>query len=420
VSWWTWLSVPLLLALAGVLFIPWVGVTLNALETAATTEEYVVLSLSTGDIVAMLLFGFSNELWLPLLLLIPAALTTRRLPGARFAWFALLVLLAVALGANLRLAVIKHLRHLLMLLPIFAVVVGFGTAWLTSRARWGRAAAAGFAALWLMAGVWHSVTPGFNDTLFRQEHLDFFRPHLPLNQMANILSDYAQSGDAAVFDAPLHPWAVSGAFDYYMHPLPVHYAMTDWLPGEGTAYVEEARRWLADDVRLWFGVEANMPPGEHQRAFEQVIAAEFSLCERPLDLPDLRLELYARSPLCCAPPATPLIDYGALQLAGAEVAPDGGGVTVLLAWLLPPDAPRGKYSAARHVLDTEGNLVAQVDSGLPLEVYRCERTRIDLPPGEYSLTLIVYDWASGERLVGEQTATASSGDSLPVARFAIE
>jgi hypothetical protein len=422
-----WWRIPLLLALAGLAFVPWLGVTLTALQTAASSTDYVALSLTTGEIIPMLIYGFSNGANVMMLgFLIPVFILARKSNGARYAAFMLTALLLLTLGLNLPLNVIKHIRHVIVLLPPFALAMGFGVAAFLHLGRIERVLGWIFLTAWLIFGLAAALTPTFHDTLFRAEHLAFYRPHLPLNDMADEIAGRAVVGDAAAFASSTQSWAVSGAFDYTMHPLPVHYTMADWLPGETESdYSEQVRRFLADDVRLWFGVESNLPVDFRQQAFEAIIADEFALCERPLDRPDLRLELYARDVACCAPPeADPVIAYGAIDLAHVAVEADESGLDVLLSWSLSPAAPRGKYSVARHVLNADGDIIAQLDSGLPLEAYRCERTRLDLPDdlaaGEYTLNLIVYDWQTGDRLSGQSSASHESGDNLTIFEFSVE
>lgn len=416
-----WWRGALLLVASGVLLLPWLGVTLFALSFAGRSD-YFVLSLESLDLIAMIGYGFNNGLVGFALLLIPAALAARHRRGVRALWLMTAALFAMVVGINAFLPVVKHIRHAMMLLPLYLVLVGVGAAYLSERGRSGRLVVPLLGAVWLGAGVVNSITPTFNDTLFRQEHLDFFRPHLPLDDMAARVAADAGAGDAVAYDAPLHSWAVSGPFDFYMHPLPVDYAMTDWLPGDDLPeYTEQVRGFLADDLRLWFGVEATMPPDFRQAAFEAVIADEFVHCARPLDAPALRLDLYARDPVCCAEPDTePVIDYGTIALLHADVTPDATGATVLLAWALADDAPRGVFSVARHVLDADGDLVAQADTGLPIEPYRCEQTHIALPPGNYSLHIIVYNWQTGERLTGQGRREAVSAESIAVAEFVVD
>jgi hypothetical protein len=93
---------------------------------------------------------------------------------------------------------------------------------------------------------------------------------------------------------------------------------------------------------------------------------------------------------------------------------------VTLSWSIAEDVPDYTYSAALHVVDEGGNLVAQADYGLPVSSTACQETTIalgDLPAGDYQLFVIVYAWESGKRLVGEVVATGEQGDRLPLGTF---
>jgi hypothetical protein len=87
-------------------------------------------------------------------------------------------------------------------------------------------------------------------------------------------------------------------------------------------------------------------------------------------------------------------------------------------WWRIDDAPTINYSIGLHLLDANGNLVSQVDGSIneygkqtvdattmqPGHIYIDYRT-LNLPatiaPGTYQLALIVYDWQTGKRLLGD-------------------
>ncbi|MCZ2094818.1 MAG: hypothetical protein LC121_00835 [Anaerolineae bacterium] len=99
-------------------------------------------------------------------------------------------------------------------------------------------------------------------------------------------------------------------------------------------------------------------------------------------------------------PALRFGDQIAARLIGAPGRTDAG----LLIWLgLTSAAPPDTYSIGLHVTDATGTLVAQDDTGLPADANSCLLFDLpirSLPPGDYQVEAIVYDWRTGERLPG--------------------
>ncbi len=405
---------------AGLIFLPYMfSAVFSAVRTVFTGDSWWrQLNLSTEELTMFMLYGFTNGVVPLALLLIPAAWIAPTSRGLRFIWFITLFVLAFALVLNIIVPFIKHLRHILMLWPLLALLLGSGLVWLWQASRT-RLAALAIIVIWGGAGIYHSVTPDFNDYIFRDAHLAFFRPHLPLNELAQIIAREASVEDVVVFDAPLQSWALSGTFEYYMSPLPVTFAMSDWLPGEQDTYKEHASAFLVDHSRVWFGTEQNIPAGFRQEVFQSLLADEFVQCRVALDYPDLRLALYARSAACCAPApdAVPVINYenGAAVLHYELEQRVDNALVVLAAWRVPPEIPASTYSVSWHVLDTEGQSAAQADTPLPAAAFSCHTTVIpldSLPAGEYTFNVILYDWATGERVVGVWQANGQPSDMV--------
>jgi hypothetical protein len=87
------------------------------------------------------------------------------------------------------------------------------------------------------------------------------------------------------------------------------------------------------------------------------------------------------------------------------------------------DVPAETYSVALHVLDGDDNLVAQADAGLEALAFSCQRAEIDvsgLEAGTYRVSVVVYRWQDGVRLLGADAATGESGERLVVDTFEIE
>jgi hypothetical protein len=130
--------------------------------------------------------------------------------------------------------------------------------------------------------------------------------------------------------------------------------------------------------------------------------------------------------VCCLPDgAPPLMRFGdGIELVGMDMQPvtQEDLLPVILSWTIAANVPAYTYSVALHAEDAGGNLVAQSDYGLPASSTACQESTVavhDLPPGEYRLWVVVYAWASGERLAGDVTATGEQGDRLLLSTFEI-
>jgi hypothetical protein len=418
--WWLTLFILLMAAAA---FAPWLPQVLAGVGRFAGQPEVQGFALNAGDILAMLAYGFSNGFAPLLLVLVIAVLAAWRTRAVRFFGFVIVGTLALSLALNQVVPYITHIRYLLALWIPLGLLAGYGVERLARR-RYRAVLVGAVLGGWIITGVWNSLTPQFSDTLMRDFHLQIFRPRLPINQMFRIINREHQPGDAVVYSAPVNAFAFSGTFDLAMHPLPVKYTMPDWLPGQNAAaYVEQARRFLAEPLRVWYGLETTMPPDFRQQAFTAQLVQAYQLCRTPLNAPDLRLDLYARSAICCAPPETPRIRFAnRAALANVELTQTPAQLAVLMAWQVPADLPLSTYSVALHLDRADQPAVRQADAGLPALAYSCLPLTLslaDLPAGDYTLRVMVYNWQTGAREMGTITATSESGDRLALKTFTL-
>ena len=114
-----------------------------------------------------------------------------------------------------------------------------------------------------------------------------------------------------------------------------------------------------------------------------------------------------------------------IELTGMVPLPEtiAGQLALPLGWTLAPDVPPDTYSVAVQVLDKDGSLAAQgTDTGLPAGTFVTMEFDIDvstLPPGDYGIYLIVYNWRTLERLPGTNLISGESGDMLRLSEFQI-
>lgn len=424
-----WWRVVLLMGAAGLIFLPWFTETLAAFNNVGSTTGRDSFSMSFGETIRLLGYGFGNGMTpLVLFLLFGAAMSRGRAVG--MVWFLTITILIIAFIGNQFLPFLGHIRYLMALMPLWALLFAFSLDWYRRRKLIGVAWA--LVGLWLITGAVSGMSRHFDDVLFRDLYLPIFRPALPLNQMAEVIQENVQEGDAVAYYAPRYPWAIAGSFDYYMFPLGVRSAMLSQFPGRlrDDEYYTQIRDFLDDSTRVWFAREPgtdNFRMNEFERALDDL---GFQACSTGVwSFSGLTLQLYSTVEGCCCPPenladVVAVFDNG-VTLTYTDPLPrvTDRVLKTTFAWMQNDSVARETYSVALHILDENGELVAQTDYGLPDRGFQCVPAQVDvsaLPPGRYQLAIIVYAWQSGERVSGTLTATGEQGDSLTVASFRVE
>jgi hypothetical protein len=425
-----WWRVVILMGLAGLLFLPWVSETLSAVNNVGSTTGRDSFSMSFGEAWQLLGYGFSNGLTpLALVILFGAAMSRGRAVG--LVWFLSITVLVVSFIGDQYFPFLGHIRYLMSLVPLWALLFAFSVDWYRQHVK---VLAWALVGVWLAMGMLNGMNRAFDDTLFREIYLPIFRPGIPLNQMADVMADNVQDGDGVAFYAPEYPWAIAGSYNFYMSSLGLQSVMLDQFPGEEAddEYYRQVVDFLDTPARVWVAREPGEGEFEFQwREFERALNdLGFTACPTMTwEFSALTLQLYSKVEGCCCPPddlssVVATFDNG-VTLTYTDPLPRVTDRTVrtTFAWMQDDDVPRETYSIALHVLDTDGELVAQTDYGLPDKGFQCVSARVDvslLPPGQYSLALILYEWQSGERVNGTLMATGERGNILTVASFRVE
>jgi len=392
VRWW---RVSGLIALGALAFVPWITVAGTALGqvNADPSRDYYARDALT--LLARLVNRFSNQS-----LALAAVIGWFALKRARLAWFVFAVGFGLAVIINALFSFVSDVHYLLALFPALALIGGAGLA----RLPVGRTVVAG---VWMLAGIWLTFFPGVNDDPAA------IHPYLPWDGVAADLRPLAQPGDDFVFllPEPDPNWIHQPVADHYLHDLGLQLHVLESLP-ENTPDVTAAQfeGFVADADRLWLAWDqSQLPARQTLWAVDTILDDGFLECTPPSQDQAWALALY-------------------IPRAGAETARWHFGDGVVLDWIgalpgeaddalimtlrtsLGPDVPRDTYSIGLHVDGPDGALVAQADVGLAAGDSACQPVRLplDLPPGAYTLHLLVYDWATSARLA----ATDSEGNPL--------
>ncbi len=207
----------------------------------------------------------------------------------------------------------------------------------------------------------------------------------------------------------------SNRYDHYTQGL-LHRTVIAHTQGE-----DDMRAAIAERGRVWWGLHVDPFNEANAGTFADVLAdADYYTCGTHLDHEKMRLMLVARSVAFC-PGGEPMLRFGAnitlMQLERVEV---GNTLTFNTGWALA-DVPLNTYTVGFHLLDENDELAAQQDIALgtndgPYTPLSATFDVSDLPPGTHTLSLIVYDWQTGERLPPADIAPPPADDLRVVVR----
>jgi hypothetical protein len=428
-----WWRVSGVLALAGGLFLPWLGGLAAGLQRAAEFEALHERAIDGGETLLRLAFLFGNGVpiiaGLTLLLALAAGWRLRAERGVRQLWLLSSLSLGSIIAANAVVQVMHEgrLRYLIGVWGLLALLAGVGLTYLI-RLPFGRALAWAGLALWMGIGLMQvSARLIVRDT----NNLDSI---YPMHRVATVLDGQVQAGDLVVhtilvdelpdIDSPLNEYSPMRQF--YFPPdvatLMLQVAGDDDQQDDAQ---DSVRDLLDGKPRFWLAYQPNAAP-ETLGDFQSRLVEDYNLCRAETDTPDLRVELYTRVPLCCVDSAAarPLARYGGdIALTGLVVQAEDetGGLPIVTTWEIARTMPVYTYSVSLQAWDAVGALAAQVDYGLELPASSCKQAVLPaagLPPGTYELRATVYNWQTGERLPGV-LESGEAGDLLRVGSFSI-
>lgn len=418
-----WVRPVMLMGIAGLLFLPWLGVIATGMQlNAEQPKDPGVYDLAQTLDRLIYFFGSNTPALLALTVGLAIVWTwkTRRFAPLFLAIVAIICILVAQ--STFRLILPGRERYLLMLWPLLSVVIGIGIAYpVQSDSKtpfaWRLGGSLALLILWLVINIQGTL----NGQLTRD--IDGANA-LPWDVLRQTLEAEAQSGDAVAINITVYNWALEvQTADYHLRDLPVRHTLMQNLFADD--FPEAVREFVDDAPNVWVGLDKRLPLQGGYDEFVNALAGQYVSCGVVLDVPRLRLDWYKRFPESAFNPDDAVMRFGdgiALTYADVPVPQPGEPLRPLLIWSLADDVPRGTYSVALHVIDSSGTPQAQMDYGLPDDSLACRQTEIpveNLPPGDYTLTIIVYNWATGERLPGLITTTGETGEQLSLTHFTI-
>lgn len=402
-------------ALAGLAFVPWLGVMIDIVTQAAEPDEIGGV-VHSPQLLGHLAWLFGNGATWP----VPLVLGLGLLPlwawrgreswrGVRDLWVVVAATVAWVVLAQELVGImsLNRLRYVLLLWSPLALLVAVAVIYLYDArpARFGRFAAAGLLGAWLIFGFVSSVRSA------TQLHLTGSVPRFPLHVLMRTMAPIHFPGDHITVVLP--DYDQPGRYEHGLNS----YRKLEGIAGEAAAIA----RYADDPDRQQRHLEpifASIGPGRPYvwvarppdqtptmlATVEAWLSQHYAACGPAVFHPDFTVDEWAQSPACCtlrSQPRDPLVTYGeVIDLLGVTVEPADDALAAWIAFGGGHVEP-GRYSVALHLLDDLGQRAAQTDFGLPDAEFLCQQHTIplsDVAPGEYTLHAAVYTWWDGARL----------------------
>lgn len=416
-----WWLVPIVMGGAGMTFLPWLDVAFRVLGEANSgvwkkdgsmdwefTLRTLAHSFSNGSTALLALLGF-----FALMPLFSGKEKAKPAPhSVGFVWWVSIVFIALMLLVNALVFVMAHIRYALALWIPLAALAGIGVDQLRRRGL----PMPLILGIWIIGGIWNSFDNQFIDSIYGT-----FR-HLPFRELAAEAATYADGSDSVVMHSPDFPHISAPVLEHYLRHIPARSSMLYPLPGEveSVSRFERYKELIGGADRLWLALDYSLPAQERFFEFKNELLRQYHHCYTAFDTRDMRLDLYIRR------------DFGDMMHFGDSIRarlltsiPESkmDTLNLLIGWHIDASVPPQTFNAALHVLDANGALVMQDDYSLNPSEFFCAPSAISLDglaPGEYSLSTIVYDWQTLQRLPAEYRSSGQRGEALKIGSFRVE
>lgn len=165
--------------------------------------------------------------------------------------------------------------------------------------------------------------------------------------------------------------------------------------------------------RVWYGVNRTFGLNQVHDDFVARMDDDFVLCDTPVMNDELSLTLYARSHVYCnQSDLAGSVSIENFTLVDYIVYPEDETIFTQLAWRLDETVIPDSHSVSIQLQDETGAMLASQDVGIPYDRFvpmQITINRDDLPAGDYTVSLILYNWQTGERLSSAEGEVLSLG-----------
>jgi hypothetical protein len=384
-----WWQVNLIMALAGLTFVPWLGYFRRGFKVYQTNAALRPTPLSPRDLIVQITTVFANSS-LPLMAAVSAYAFSTRRRGGRIMVFLTLTSLALfaALNAYGPFMSLSRLRYALSLWPLLALVVAIGIDRLVDA----RLRPEPALIVWLALGLWQARDLGF----IRSLRTDGADPP-DWGHLADVLMARERPGDAFVFfTSPGDKLAV----DYHLHNLKMPYVVVRWLLPQRDADIQGAAALTTSATRFWVAYDA--PSGYYpDTLFQQTLREQFTYCGQGPDMDRFYLYEYRRLS------GSPTIRFGEGLLPNEQVInmnvlepptlPDNGPASVMLSWSAQtPPEPDTFFARFRVLCKGEGEVLNEIYL-LPSQTASCQTYTFDVTPvspDQCSIVVTLEAWSA--------------------------
>ncbi|MEL6151060.1 MAG: glycosyltransferase family 39 protein, partial [Chloroflexota bacterium] len=380
------------LALSGVLFLPWLDVLLSGLSIT-TVDDRFVRNMSILELINGTLSMFSNEARAIVILLALVGIRKQR-PYHRMLLFWVGLALAGAFLASRLFPALTEVKYLMFAFPAMAVIVAVGMRQLS---RMGVPAAV-IMAVWFSLAIWNLYD------VQAQERIQSSDWEVPLKEFRTALENRTLPTDSVMFHL------AEGAeeanrnemMDFYMYDLEVIRAVQ--IPSNratpDTLYYDRVRAASERADRVWMGYEIGRRDWRVGPVTDTILPeAGFVQCGSLQPAQNISMSLLAVKPnrenaVTFTTPEDGTIDIFTL-------APITATHELNIGWKASSDVPPGTYSVSAQVYDGHGMLITHVDYGIAGSDFACVYEQLQLlaqPDEAYGVRYVVYNWQTGDRL----------------------
>ncbi|MBE2182717.1 MAG: glycosyltransferase family 39 protein [Anaerolineae bacterium] len=281
-----WKRLILPFVIAGSIYLPWVLVILKyvSLELSAPRGLSVEMILTAASA------AFTNWLLLIVAILSTLALRRWRKKPIQYLWWWLLGGTAITLIINHFVPFLFHIRLMMAILPPLLLLPAAGLLEL-KRWRWLQVTVC---ILWLVMGIYLSNNAEFAQNL-PGTIPSISRPGF--EAAIEVINERATADDAILFrleDASIEDW-LSAPLHYYFFGTPLHISLLSTVDEENDASFEQRlSNFVGNAPWVWVAAVPDKAAGEQITALAELLNSRYIRCEIPVDMPDMRLEMYAQ------------------------------------------------------------------------------------------------------------------------------
>lgn len=421
-----WFQVALAMVVAGLLFLPWLPVSLHGLSAKFDTA-YDATTFSQAINIFVRLLGNGN--WIILLAVLSAALLGSRQRDTRqrifpFFWLAMVVLvLLLAANEAVGLIPLRRSRYFFVSWSMWIMVIGCGLAWF--KPRW-------IALLLLTAYLASGLAlRRADDFLEYQGTVGVVRAYPPLAEYAAALSGKADAQDYVVGFTGTDFVNTPGkrgksTADYYMEKLLGIDGVFVPSRFDAEALAIDLPRKLDDQPFLLFTYNPLAPP-TNLALVDDYLRRSYQTCDIIIDRSNLFVQRYIDKALACDREYQPIHYQNGIRIVDkfAELRGDDGVIRVVTGWDVAEASLLEAFNVSIQIITSDWQNVRQApDRHLYHDVlkwYAVDLPTADLAPGEYRVVVIVYDrHHASAKLTGMDLTTGEVGTILPIFRFTVE